>query len=33
MLKKFDIKFIVYIVTFYVSTQVFVKKQHFMWHV
>ena len=31
MLKKIDINFLVYIVTFYVRTQVFVEKQHFVW--
>jgi hypothetical protein len=31
MSKKSDINLLVYIVTFYVSAQVFMEKQHFMW--
>jgi hypothetical protein len=31
MLKNSNINFLVYIVAFYVSAQVFVEKQHFMW--
>jgi hypothetical protein len=31
MSKKIDIKYLVYIVTSYVCSQVFVEKQHFVW--
>jgi hypothetical protein len=33
MLKNSDINLLVYIVTFYVSAQIFVEKQHFIWRV
>jgi hypothetical protein len=33
MSKKIDINFLVYIVTFLVSAQVFMEKKYFMWRV
>ena len=33
MLKNSDINLLVYILTFYVSAQIFVEKQHFIWRV